>query len=112
MKKIIFALIAALCLSSAAYSQNTEKILQQSKELLNEFDQDLPLDSIAVKEKNFFCSKMSRIRPRFPQEGDPDEVPPAIKAVPRKAVRGPIQARDGLFSASPGCSARKASMAF
>ena len=39
-----------ILLCSAAYSQSIEKILQQSGELLNEFDQDLPLDSLAVKD--------------------------------------------------------------
>ena len=50
MKRVVLTLVAMAFLCSAAYSQNTEKILQQSKELLNEFDQDLPLDSIAVKD--------------------------------------------------------------
>ena len=50
MNRVLLSIIMMLLLCSAAYSQSIEKILRQSKELLNEFDQDLPLDSLAVKD--------------------------------------------------------------
>ena len=50
MKRVVLSIIALLSICSGAFSQNIEQVLQQSKEVLNEFDQDLPLDSLVVKD--------------------------------------------------------------
>lgn len=49
MKRIILSVLT-ISFFSASYAQTTEDILQQSQGLLQEFDQDLPLDSTVVKD--------------------------------------------------------------
>lgn len=49
MKRIILSVFIVF-ISSAIYAQTDRELLQESRRLLNEFDQDLPLDSTVVKD--------------------------------------------------------------
>lgn len=48
MKRTVISVICLLFLYPVIYAQDTERLLQQSEELLHEFDQDLPLDTMLV----------------------------------------------------------------
>lgn len=50
MRRVIIPVISLLLLCSAVHAQSTDDIIRQSKELLQEFDRDLPLDTVAVKD--------------------------------------------------------------
>ena len=50
MKRRLLMVFSALLLCSVSYAQSMKDVLQQSKRLLHEFDQDLTLDSTVVKD--------------------------------------------------------------
>lgn len=48
MRRVIIPVISLLLLCSAVHAQSTEDIIRQSKDLLREFDRDIPLDTVAA----------------------------------------------------------------